>query len=127
MKRKIIAILLIIILFGLSSYASAQNDIQIKKENTDPQSQGIGHFEWGIIIGTYDIESYNDKGFLVLENEDNHKTIRIIGLEWNYDDGVIPTLEFSSVKTHKVVIVEFHGFHIKGRVFGYGTKNIDYS
>jgi hypothetical protein len=101
MKKKIIAILLIIILLGLLSYVSAQNITQNNKEKdtykSGPQVEFIDYFDWGIITGTYEIKKYNVKGQLVLKNEDYSKTLRIISVGWSYDLGEIPFKTFGYV------------------------------
>jgi hypothetical protein len=131
MKKKIIALGLIFIIIGLSFHASAQLITQKynykETDNQESENYEIDYFFGGIITGTYEIERYNNKGFLVLENEDNRKTLRVTGIGVYFEYSEAPTLVFGLVITHKVVIVEFYGFRNNGRVFGFGTKNIKYS
>jgi hypothetical protein len=119
MKKKITAILLIIVLIGLSNHVNAQYSKQKEIDKTEKGDIEL-YFFWGIITGTYDIEIYNNKGYLVFENEDDRKTLRLIGVGYYFEYSEAPTLFIGSVITNKVIVVEFYGVHNNGRVFGFG-------
>jgi len=126
MKSKIISLFIFLFLFSFTAYVTADTNNPVEKSEPNPVSEFIDYFDWGIITGTYEIEKYNNKGQLVLKNEDWSKTMRVTGVGWYYV-GDMPYKTFGSVKTGMVTIEKFYGLHNNGHVFGLGVKYIDYA